>query len=113
MVVLNFIVIGGNKNFQFEPPHDHNYNYYVDHPHVDQHQQSYHNETNNNNNNRNKSISSYWWPSPSTDGGILGKIYALQNPDDCSSPNTKYLVWQSMARNEEDTRGLTAWVGNI
>ena len=93
-----------NKNFQFEP-HDQNTNNYVD-----QHQQYYHDETNNNNNNNKKSISSYWWPSPSTDGGILGKIYALQNPDDCSSPNTKYLVLQSMARNEEDTRGLTAWV---
>ncbi|KAL7524839.1 hypothetical protein ACHAXR_000738, partial [Thalassiosira sp. AJA248-18] len=50
------------------------------------------------------SITSYWWPSVE-DGGLLGKIYAVQNPADCKSPSTKFLLWQS----GEQKRGLTAW----
>ena len=43
------------------------------------------------------------------DGGLLGKIHAIQNPADCSSSSTRFLVWQSMKNNKKDTRGLTAW----
>ena len=57
-----------------------------------------------------KSVSSYWWPSEA-DGGLFGRIYAMQNPPDCSS--AKFLVWQSMKDNERDTRGLTAWVREL
>lgn len=53
-------------------------------------------------------ITSYWWPSVE-DGGLLGKIYDMQNPSDCSSKSTKFFVWRSMVNNENDTRGLTAW----
>ena len=57
------------------------------------------------------SINSYWWPSAENMGGLLGKIYATQNPLDCSSPSTKFFVWRSRpgTENERDTRGLTAW----
>lgn len=51
---------------------------------------------------------SFYWPSIN-DGGLLRKIHQVQNPIDCSSPNTKFLVWQSMRDHEKDTRGLTAW----
>jgi len=53
-----------------------------------------------------RSITSYWWPRVE-DGGLLGRIHAMQNPADCSS--SKFFVWQSMTNNEKDTRGLTAW----
>mmetsp|Transcript_2525 Transcript_2525/g.4547 ORF Transcript_2525/g.4547 Transcript_2525/m.4547 type:complete len:449 (-) Transcript_2525:36-1382(-) len=53
-------------------------------------------------------ITSYWWPSVE-DGGLLGKMHAIQNPSDCASASTRFLVWQSMKNNEKDTRGLTAW----
>ena len=52
------------------------------------------------------SINSYWWPSTES-GGLLGKMYAKQNPVDCTA--AKYLVWRSLPNNENDTRGLTAW----
>eukprot|EP00584_Thalassiosira_punctigera_P023602 CAMPEP_0172574408 /NCGR_PEP_ID=MMETSP1067-20121228/136689_1 /TAXON_ID=265564 ORGANISM="Thalassiosira punctigera, Strain Tpunct2005C2" /NCGR_SAMPLE_ID=MMETSP1067 /ASSEMBLY_ACC=CAM_ASM_000444 /LENGTH=461 /DNA_ID=CAMNT_0013367037 /DNA_START=152 /DNA_END=1537 /DNA_ORIENTATION=+ len=54
-------------------------------------------------------VSSYWWPSAEDGGGLLGKMNLVQNPSDCSSPSTKFLVWRSMRKNEGDTRGLTAW----
>mmetsp|Transcript_32001 Transcript_32001/g.69130 ORF Transcript_32001/g.69130 Transcript_32001/m.69130 type:complete len:418 (+) Transcript_32001:160-1413(+) len=56
-----------------------------------------------------KSVTAYWWPSAEDGGGLIGKIHAIQNPDDCASSTTKFLVWQSMKNNEKDTRGLTAW----
>ena len=52
------------------------------------------------------SVNSYWWPSTES-GGLLGKMYAKQNPVDCAA--AKYLVWRSLPNNENDTRGLTAW----
>ena len=55
------------------------------------------------------SINSYWWPSAEDGGGILGRIHSMQNPSDCTSPSTKFFVWRSLAKNEKDTRGLTAW----
>lgn len=55
------------------------------------------------------SINSYWWPSAKHDGGLLGRIYASQNPIDCSSNQTKFFIWQSLQNNQEDTRGLTAF----
>ena len=55
------------------------------------------------------SINSYWWPSAEHDGGLLGRIYASQNPIDCSSNQTKFFIWQSLRNNQEDTRGLTAF----
>lgn len=56
------------------------------------------------------SLTSYWWPSQD-DGGIFAKIYNAQNPDreDCSLSSTKFFVWRSLAANEKDTRGITAW----
>ena len=55
------------------------------------------------------SINSFWWPSPQQQGGLLAKIYKLQNPQDCNSPNTRYFVWRSVAKNRDDHRGLSAW----
>jgi hypothetical protein len=55
------------------------------------------------------SINSYWWPSAENGGGILGRIYTMQNPIDCTSPSTKFFVWRSRDRVEKDTRGLTAF----
>jgi hypothetical protein len=52
-------------------------------------------------------INSFWWPS--THSGLVGKIYAAQNPSNCSSESTKYLVWRSLDKNADDTRGLSAW----
>jgi len=54
------------------------------------------------------SINRYWWPSH-TDGGLIGKIYIQQHPSNCKSTKTKYLVWRSRSKPEDDTRGLTAW----
>ena len=54
------------------------------------------------------SINRYWWPSH-TDGGLIGKIYIQQHPSNCKSTKTKYLVWRSRPKPEDDTRGLTAW----
>jgi hypothetical protein len=54
------------------------------------------------------SINRYWWPSH-TDGGLIGKIYIQQHPSNCKSSKTKYLVWRSRQKPEDDTRGLTAW----
>jgi hypothetical protein len=54
------------------------------------------------------SLTSYWWPSPE-DGGIVAKLHKVQNPTNCSSPSTKFFVLRSLRKNEEDTRGLTAW----
>ena len=54
-------------------------------------------------------ISSYWWPSPSTSGGFLSAIHHFQHSTDCSSPNTKYLVLQSLQNSAKDNRGLSAW----
>ena len=56
------------------------------------------------------SLTSYWWPSQD-DGGLFAKIYNAQNPDreDCSLSSTKFFVWRSLAANEKDTRGITAW----
>mmetsp|Transcript_10545 Transcript_10545/g.18951 ORF Transcript_10545/g.18951 Transcript_10545/m.18951 type:complete len:124 (+) Transcript_10545:107-478(+) len=56
-----------------------------------------------------KFVTSYWWPSAEDGGGLIGKIRAIQNPEDCASSTTKFLVWQSLKNNEKDTRGLTAW----
>jgi hypothetical protein len=53
------------------------------------------------------SINTFWWPS--FDSGLLAKISALQNPADCSSPNTKFFVWRSIAKERDDHRGLTAY----
>ncbi|KAL7531851.1 hypothetical protein ACHAWF_003945 [Thalassiosira exigua] len=53
-------------------------------------------------------VASYWWPAAS-DGGLIGKIHAVQNPSDCAKPSSRFLVWRSMRRNQQDTRGLTAW----
>jgi hypothetical protein len=55
-----------------------------------------------------RSVTSYYWPSKK-DGGLLRKIHSIQHPNDCLSPNTKFLVWQAMVNPEKDTRGLTAW----
>jgi hypothetical protein len=52
-------------------------------------------------------INSFWWPSTHT--GLLGKIYSAQNPSNCSSESTKYLVWRSLVKNADDTRGLSAF----
>jgi len=54
------------------------------------------------------SLTSYWWPSPD-DGGIVAKIHKVQNPTNCASPSTKFFVLRSLRKNEQDTRGLTAW----
>lgn len=53
------------------------------------------------------SINSFWWPS--LDSGLLAKLSAFQNPSDCSSPKTRFLIWRSMPESKDDTRGLSAW----
>jgi hypothetical protein len=58
---------------------------------------------------KSQSISSYWWPSAEENGGLLGRLSALQNPADCSSPSTRFFVWRSKMKYQDDTRGLTAW----
>ena len=55
------------------------------------------------------SLNRFWWPSPQDDGGLLGKIYNIQHPADCSSPSTKFFVVRSLRRIDKDTRGLTAF----
>ena len=51
------------------------------------------------------SINSFWWPSPKQ-GGLLEKIYKIQHPSNCSSPDTKIFVWPKGAQHN---RGLTAF----
>eukprot|EP00581_Thalassiosira_minuscula_P012214 CAMPEP_0183715984 /NCGR_PEP_ID=MMETSP0737-20130205/10028_1 /TAXON_ID=385413 /ORGANISM="Thalassiosira miniscula, Strain CCMP1093" /LENGTH=438 /DNA_ID=CAMNT_0025945177 /DNA_START=108 /DNA_END=1421 /DNA_ORIENTATION=+ len=55
------------------------------------------------------SINSYWWPSAKDGGGVLGKIYAMQNPSDCAAPSTKYFVLRAKKNVETETRGLSAF----
>eukprot|EP00956_Cyclotella_meneghiniana_P041434 scaffold226965_cov20-Cyclotella_meneghiniana.AAC.1 len=55
-----------------------------------------------------RSVNSFWWPSHKS-SGLLAKLSALQNPSDCSSPQTKYLIWRSGPEPALDNRGLTAW----
>ena len=51
-------------------------------------------------------VTEYYWPSVE-EGGLLGKVHSIQNPEDCSAPSTKFLVWQSLKKKNE--RGLSAW----
>ena len=59
------------------------------------------------NSNSRHPVSSYWWPSPETEGGFLSAIYRAQHPEDCSAKTTKYMVMQSLKNNEGDNRGLS------
>ena len=55
-----------------------------------------------------RSIQRFYWPDASN-SPLVAKLYKLMHPTDCDSPNTKYLIWRSLRKNEEDTRGLSAW----
>ena len=55
-----------------------------------------------------RSIRRFYWPDASN-SPLVAKLYQLMHPADCDSPNTKYMIWRSLRKNEEDTRGLSAW----
>ena len=55
-----------------------------------------------------RSVNSFWWPSVQS-SGLLAKLSTLQNPSDCSSPQTKFMIWRSGPEPALDNRGLTAW----
>lgn len=56
-----------------------------------------------------RSVSLFWWPSPQTSGGFLSAIHNAQHPRDCMANSTRFFVMQSLKKNGDDNRGLSAW----
>ena len=51
-----------------------------------------------------RSIRRFYWPDASN-SPLISKLHRLLHPPECNSTTTKYFIWRSLPRNEEDTLG--------